>query len=377
MRVRTLALCLLIPSLWAQAPLADKNPSLPPGDWKGLGTFLDAETEAGHFSGVVLAERNGQVLFQKAWGLAHRGEGLPNTLDTRFNLASMGKMFTAVAIGQLMEQGKVSLDDPILKYLPEYKDQQGWDKVQIRHLLSHTAGFDNYWGPEFDAKRADIRAVKDYFPLFLGKPLAFAPGSQWHYSNVGFILLGAIIEKVSGEDYFTYIQKHIFDPAGMKDSGYFELDHDTPRLAEGYLHPRDEKGNLIGTGWINDRLLVVAKGGPAGGGYSTAPDLAKFSQALMDGKLLRPETFKLMTSPQAAIPGPPGAPMKLSYGFGFGIEQHGKQILVGHNGGGPGITTDLVMEPETGTVAIMLSNLDPQDLGPTTSRIRQVLAKLK
>lgn len=363
-------LALLLPAfLAAQAPAP-----LPPGDWPGLQSRLAEAAKADRFSGVVYGVREDQVLVQGAYGLARRGDALPNTLATRFNLASLGKMFTAVAIGQLADQGKLSFEDPILKYLPEYKSQPGWDKVRVKHLLSHTAGFGTYWGPGFDARRADIRAVKDYFPLFLGKPLAFEPGSRWEYSNVGFILLGAIVEKASGEDYFSYIQKHIFDPAGMKDSGFFELDHDTPRLATGYLHPRDEEGRQLSSEWLNNTLMEVAKGGPAGGGYATAPDLARFAEALMGGRLLKPETFRAMTTPHAVIPGPPGAPMTLSYGYGFGIEQRGGQTLVGHNGGAPGDATDLLMEPATGRVLVLLSNLDPADLGPAPQWLRQAFA---
>jgi CubicO group peptidase (beta-lactamase class C family) len=370
MKSRLAALSLLIPGLLAQAP-PTATPDLRPGDWKGLGAFVDSEAKQDRFSGVVLVARHGTVLLQKVEGFAHRGDGIPNTLDTRFNLASMGKLFTAVAIGQLVEQGKVGLDDPILKYLPEYKGQPGWDKVKVKHLLSHTAGFGSYWGPEFDAKRADIRAVKDYFPLFTGKPLAFEPGTRWSYSNVGFIILGAIIEKASGEDYFDYIQKHIFDPAGMKDSGYFELDRDTPRLAEGYFHPRDDNGKLLGDAWLNDRLQVVVKGGPAGGGYATAPDLMRFAEALMDGRLLKAETFKILTTAHAGFPKPPDSGFEIAYGYGFDLETRGNQLIVGHNGGAPGIATDLLMEPATGTVAVMLGNLSPEDMGKVPGRIRQ------
>ncbi|HTL98439.1 MAG TPA: serine hydrolase domain-containing protein [Holophagaceae bacterium] len=371
MKSRLAALSVLVPGLLAQAPpTAAPNPK--PGDWKGLGAFAASEAKQDRFSGVLLVARHGTILLQEVEGSAHRGDGIPNTLDTRFNLASMGKLFTAVAIGQLVEQGKVGLDDPILKYLPEYKDQPGWDKVKIKHLLSHTAGFGNYWGPAFDAKRADIRAVKDYFPLFTGKPLAFEPGTRWSYSNVGFIILGAIIERASGEDYFGYIQKHIFDPAGMKDSGYFELDRDTPRLAEGYFHPRDGDGKLLSQDWLNDRLQVVAKGGPAGGGYATAPDLVRFAEAVMSGKLVKAETLQTLTTAHATFPKPPGAEFEISYGYGFDLEQRGSQLILGHNGGAPGIATDLLMEPATGTVVVMLSNLDPADLGRVPDRIREV-----
>ena len=361
---------LLVSTLAAQAP-APAPPALQPGDWRGLGASLDAEAKQDRFSGVMLVAKHSQILLQDVQGFAHRGDGIPNAVDTRFNLASMGKLFTAVAIGQLEEQGKLSFDDPILKYLPEHKDQPGWDKVKIKHLLSHTAGFGTYWGPAFDAKRADIRAVKDYFPLFLGRPLAFEPGSKWQYSNVGYILLGAIIEKASGEDYFTYIQKHIFDPAGMKDSGYFELDHDTPRLAEGYLHPRADDGRLLSQAWLNDRLLVVAKGGPAGGGYATAPDLLRFADALMEGRLLRPATLQALTAEHAGFPKAPDSDFEPGYGYGFDLQRRGGQLIIGHSGGAPGIATDLLMEPATGLVAVMLCNLSPEDLGKAPRRLRQ------
>jgi len=134
--------------------------------------------------------------------------------------------------------GLVSLEDPVTKFLPEHAHRTGWSEVTLGHLLSHTSGFGSYWGPDFDARRTALVTVQAHFQLFEQTPLAFAPGTRFDYSNVGFILLGAVIERVTGQDYFAYVQQHVFDPASMRDTGFVEADADTPNLAVGYTYRR-------------------------------------------------------------------------------------------------------------------------------------------
>lgn len=175
-----------------------------------LDGYLSRLAAADVFSGSILVAKNGRPFFQKAYGLASQSFKVSNRVDTKFNLGSMNKMFTAVAIAQLVEQGKLSFDDTIGKVLPDYPNREVAEKVKIHHLLTHTSGLDDYFTPTFfDSSRERFRAVKDYLPLFVNQPLKFQPGEKWSYSNAGFMLLGAVIEKLSGQDYFTYIREHV------------------------------------------------------------------------------------------------------------------------------------------------------------------------
>ena len=169
-------------------------------DFRPVADLMQVEALAGRFAGVALVARGDQVLFEHAAGDALRWAKLPILRNTRFQLASTGKLFTVVAIGQLIEQGRVALDDALTHWLPEHTARAGWAKVTVRHLLAHTSGFGSYWGAEFALRRTSLKSVQDYFALFQDTPLAFEPGSRFEYSNVAFILLGAIIEQARGQD---------------------------------------------------------------------------------------------------------------------------------------------------------------------------------
>src|SRR5205085_2821805 len=201
---------------------------------QSLTAYLDGLAKEDHFSGVVLIAKGGKPFFVKAYGLADKEKSLPNSPQTKFNLGSMNKMFTAVAIAQLAEQGKLSFDDKVGKFLPDYPNKDVASKVTIHHLLTHTSGLGSYWNARFDARRAQIKAVADYLGLFADEPLLFEPGARFEYSNSGFIVLGAIIEKVSGESYYDYVRKHIYEPAGMKNTDAYQMTEATPNLAMGY-----------------------------------------------------------------------------------------------------------------------------------------------
>jgi CubicO group peptidase (beta-lactamase class C family) len=164
---------------------------------QSLAAFLEERAKDDRFSGVVLLAREGKPFFVKAYGLADKARNLPNNPQTKFNLGSMNKMFTAVAIAQLAEQGKLSFDDKVGKFLPDYPNKDVANKVTIHHLLTHTSGLGSYWNAKFDARRAQIKTVADYLALFADEPLLFEPGARFEYSNSGFIVLGAIVEKVS------------------------------------------------------------------------------------------------------------------------------------------------------------------------------------
>ncbi|MFO0892125.1 MAG: serine hydrolase domain-containing protein [Isosphaeraceae bacterium] len=324
--------------------------------------YLDRLTKADAFSGAVLLAQGDRVIVAEARGLASRAWNVPNRLDTKFNLGSMNKMFTAIAIAQLVEQSKVSLDDPIGKHLPDYASKDAARKVTVRHLLGHTSGLADYFNDNFmKASRDRFRTVADYFPLFEKEPLQFEPGARFRYSNAGFMVLGAIVQKASGMDYFDYVREHIYKPAGMINTDAYELDTDVPNLAVGYTRG---EGDGPGTPAVkNNVFLHVIKGGPAGGGYSTVEDLHRFATALREGKLVRPETFRQWTTPGEKTP---------NYAFGFQIFQAEKPRVVGHSGGFPGISSVLCIDLDEGYTLAVLSNIDGGSM-PVQENLRRLL----
>lgn len=293
------------------------------------------------FSGAVLIARHGKVIFQKAWGRANRETGAPVTLDTQFRIGSMNKMFTSVAILQLVEAGKLKLDDPIGKYLTDYPNQDVASKVTVRHLLTHTGGTGDIFGPEFRTNRLTLKEHGDYLKLYGSRGLEFEPGARFQYSNYGFLLLGALIEKVSGMSYYDYVRGKVYQPAGMTSTDSLPENESVPNRAAGYM--RGESGRAPNT------VTLPWRGTSAGGGYSTVGDLLRFAQALEAGKLISKETFA-----QALTPG-----SKEPYGFGFAIGGEGALRSYGHSGGAPGINGDLRVFPGLGFVLVSLSNLDP------------------
>ena len=299
------------------------------------------------FAGAVLLAREGRPFFHRAYGPADRNFDVPNRPDTKFNLGSMNKMFTAVAIAQLAEQGKLRFDDPIGKHLPAGSMRpEVLEKVRIEHLLTHTSGLGSYFSPEWDRQsRALFRTVSDWMPLVKDETLAFEPGTQWAYSNTGFLVLGRIIETASGEDYFDYVREHIFRPAGMANTDSYELDQAVKNLAVGYQPALLPDGTV---GWRNNTFAHVLRGGPAGGGYSTAADLLAFATAMRENRLVRQETRDLLWSPKPELSSP-------EYGYGFGIEDGGR--TVGHTGGFTGISSSLSIRLDEGLTVVSLSNV--------------------
>lgn len=320
---------------------------------KEMDERLQRMTAADEFSGAVLVGHNGKAIFKKAYGLASRAWQIPNQVDTKFNLASMGKMFTAVAIAQLAEKGKLSFDDTVGKHLPDYPNKEVAEKVTIHQLLTHTSGMGDMFNAKYEAKKSSLRTVDDFVGLFAEDKLRFEPGAKWQYSNAGFVLLGAIVEKASGEDYYDYLSRHIFEPAGMINTGAFELDRDPRNLAIGYTRRnattpeelRERKNNLF---------LHVVKGSPAGGSFSTVEDLLAFSNALLGHKLMGKE----MTDRVLSSKSPTGGPGGERYAYGFQLDGEGKTLSFGHRGGFDGISADFKVYPELGYTTVVLCNYD-------------------
>ena len=319
------------------------------------GNKLAGEDE---FSGAVLIAKDDRVLFSHAYGLADRNRRIPNTIRTRFRIGSMNKMFTAVAILQLVQGGKVKLTAPLGTYLSDYPNREVATKVTIHQLLTHTGGTGDIFGPDFDAHRNQLRTLADYVKLYGKRGPEFEPGSSWAYSNYGFILLGAVIEKVTGHSYYDYVQQHIYAPAGMTRSGSLPEDHAVPDRSIGYTKPSGT------TGWIANTDTLPYRGTSAGGGYSTVGDLARFAHALLSHELLSPDTTKLLIT--GKVKAGPGA--RYAYGFEDARDADGNG-WVGHGGGAPGINGDLKIYPKTGYVVAVLANLDP----PAAQRISEYL----
>lgn len=316
-----------------------------------LAGFIDELVAGDKFSGAILVARDGKPIFTRAAGLACKRYDVPNNLDTKFNLGSMNKMFTGVAIAQLAEQGKLSFDDPIVKYLPDYANKEAAEKVTIHHLLTHTSGMGSYWEELFDAKWWEIRTVQQLADLTAAKELRFEPGERFYYSNSGPIVLGLIIEKITGQSYYDYVRDHISAPAGMINSDCFEIDRPVPNLAIGYT-----KMNLqwerIEEGWYSNLFMHSAKGGPAGGGYSTVEDLFNFATALRGYKLLNEKYTDIVTT------GKVDTDRGEKYAYLFGDRTVEGQRIVGHGGGAPGINAQLDVYWDSGYVVAVMANYD-------------------
>jgi CubicO group peptidase (beta-lactamase class C family) len=336
---------------------------------KELDKYLEQATANDAFSGAVLIARNGQPVFKKAYGMSNKSNSTLNNVETKFDLGSMNKMFTAVAVAQLAERGKLSFNDTVGKLLPDYPNKAVADKVTVHHLLTHTSGMGSYFNEKFMANLNNMKTVSDYLPLFVNDPLAFEPGAKWQYSNSGFTVLGLIIEKVSGQSYYDYLKQHISKPAGMMSTDSYERDKEVPNMAIGYTKA-GENGRLDPSAARRPNTpMRPFKGSPAGGGYSTVEDLLRFSIALHDHKLLSQKYTEIITTGKVET----GAPGR-KYAYGFGDDMSNGRHIVGHNGGGPGIGANFDMLPELGYTTVILGNYDPPALMPVVKKIRELIA---
>ena len=348
--------------VWSEAKMNEA------GAIKEIERHVEMAASQDRFSGVALVVKGDRIIFNKAYGMAERGFGAPNKLDTKFNLGSMNKMFTSVAIAQLVQAGKLSYDDTLRKALPDYPNQQIAEKITIHQLLTHTSGLGDFFKPEFFQNREKYKNPKDYFPIFANDPLRFEPGKGWSYSNAAFIVLGAVVEKVSGQNYFDYVREHIYKPAGMKDTDSYAADEVTPNLAYGYTRFGGDDPLGMEPRRANYMSLPL-KGSPAGGGYSTAPDLLRFAQGLRGHKLLNAEFTEKVTS--AKVDTDFGA----KYGYGFFDEAVEGKVVRGHSGGAPGINSDLKMFWDGSYTVIVMGNIDPPAAQGLAGKITRFLAR--
>ncbi|MGI9360623.1 MAG: serine hydrolase domain-containing protein [Parasphingorhabdus sp.] len=307
---------------------------------KVLDAFAHRMADEDRFSGVLGIKSGDKLVYQKSFGMADRRKDIPVTSETPFFFASQGKMFTAVSILQLVEAGKLNLNDPLGKHLTNYPNK-AMAKVTIRQLLTHTGGTGgiSLLGPEDSANRKSVRTIEDIIKLNGNRPPAFEPGSRIDYSNYGFILLGAIIEKVSGKDYYDYVTQRVLKPAGMTKTGWPKLD-ELDNIAVPYTTSKDK--------YIVSAIDTLPwRGSPAGGGVSTVTDELRFIEALRDGKLLSQSLLEEATKPQEEW-----------YGYGFVTGFSGDFPQWGHGGGAPGTDVSLFVFPTLDTTIACLGNRD-------------------
>lgn len=319
-----------------------------------LARELDRATAADEFSGTVIIAKRGVPIFAKAYSRADRERGIANTLDTSFNVGSINKMFTAVATIRLVQDGKLALTDTVGKYIPDYPNREIADHVTIHHLLTHTGGTGDIFDDDYDDYRLKLRTHDDYLKHFGDRAPIHAPGARWEYSNYGFVLLGAIIERVTGKSYFDAVAELVYAPAGMTSTSAPIIDE--PIGAIGYTH-------LYGGDWTSNVNILPYRGMAAGGGWSTTGDLLRFANALGSNALLDAEHTRLVTTPKVRTR------WGFRYAYGFAEMILDGVRCIGHNGGFPGANGELLICDNGYTIA-MLANFDP----PAASRLAQFIA---
>lgn len=293
------------------------------------------------FSGTVLIADHGEIILRGAYGEANNTRHIPNDLNTPFFVASLGKLFTGVAVAQLVSHGKLNYDEPVSSYLPDYPNKAVSARITLRELLTHTSGLaDIFSRPK---PPTPIRSLSDYYPLFANEPLLFEPGKAQSYSNTGFLVASMIVEAVSGEDFRTYLDRHIFQPAGMRSTVF-----DAPG-EHAIRYSRDNEDDPLNSDapWISaepfyEKLLGGPAAGP-GGEYSTAEDLLRFATALEAGKLLGRKSLGIL----------------IQQGLGCQCESRPGERVLAHTGGGPGVDSGLKLYVDRDAVAIFLSNYSP------------------
>lgn len=313
-------------------------------DLAGLTEFLEEEAAADRFSGVVAIERGGATILSAAFGYAHLGLAVPNSIDTRFNTASITKMFTTVAVLQLVEAGRLALDATVAELLPGVRIG-GAERMTVDHLLSHRSGLGDYWTARCRERRSSLRSTADYLALVDGQDPAFEPGTATAYGNTGFVLLGGIVEAVSGRDYYDVVRDDVCRPAGMARAEHLELDA-VEDFAHGYTHVEWE-GPAHPDRRTDNIFQYPVRGSAATALYATAPELLRFGTALRTHRLLGEASSRLML------------PAELG-GSGYGTQRipSSRGVVWGHGGRAFGAATFLLFLPEDDLSVCVLSNYD-------------------
>ena len=321
------------------------------------GETLRGLAEKGAFSGVVLIAREGEPFFFEAYGQANRDFGVANRKDTKFNIGSINKIFTQVAIAQLAAAGKLSLSDTIRKHLPDYPSPAA-DRITIQQLLTMSSGLGDIFGTKYDATPRDrLRTLSDFLPLFENEPLLFEPGTSRRYSNAGYVVLGLIVEKASGQGYHDYVREHVFRPAGMKNTDAYPQDAIVPNRAVGYTREEGDAPPRPDAPLRVNIYALPAVSSSAGGGYSTAEDLLAFDAAMRQNRLLSRAWTDWFYSSKTKAPAPDEPTRKRSGGFGFA-------------GGTSGVNAVIECDLGSGVTLVVLSNLDPPSAESVAKTLR-------
>jgi CubicO group peptidase (beta-lactamase class C family) len=304
------------------------------------------------FMGTVLVAEDGKILLDRGYGFANLEWQVPNTPTTKFRLGSITKQFTAASILLLEERGKLKVEDPVKKYMPDAP--AAWDKITIFNLLTHTSGIPSFTSfPDYRDTEAAATTPEKLVARFRDKPLDFEPGTKWDYSNSGYVLLGYLLEKISGQSYADFVQQNIFAPLGMKDSGYDSNSAVIAHRAAGYSRDKD--------GTVNAGFIHMSIPFSAGALYSTTEDLLRWEQGLFGGKVLKPESLAKMTTP-----------FKEDYAFGLNVTTKDGRKRIAHGGGIEGFNTSLAYYPDDKLVVAVLANLN----GPFADQIGGQLSQV-
>ena len=315
--------------------------------------FIQARVADKSFMGAVLIARGDQVILSKGFGSANLEWNLPNTPDTKFRLGSVTKQFTAAAVLLLAERGKLALEDPIKKHWPDAP--AAWDRITIYHLLTHTSGIPNFTNyPEYmQAWKFMPTTAEKTIAYFRDKPLDFAPGERMNYSNSGYVVLGYLVERLSGQSYANFVRENIFRPLGMNDSGYDVNAAILPKRAAGYTPGPN--------GLANAPYVDMTIPGGAGALYSTTGDLLRWTQGLYGGKVLKAGSLAKMTTPN-----------KNDYAFGLEVSAAGGRRIIRHSGGIEGFNTQLTYFPDSKITVAVLANVN----GNAPTQLAEVLGQL-
>ena len=306
----------------------------------------------GQFMGAVLVAKGDRIVLDKGYGLADIEWAIADTPATKFRLGSITKQFTAAAVLLLVERGRMALDAPVKTYMPDAP--AAWDAITIRHLLNHTSGIPNFTGfADFNRTKAIAQTPAQLVARFRDKPLEFAPGTRFTYTNSGYVLLGYLIEQVSGGTYEKFLSDNIFTPLGMKDSGCDSNTALIPRRASGYT---PGAAGLRNADFVHMSI-------PIGGGvlYSTTGDLLRWERALFGGKLLKPQSLAVMTTPVLG-----------DYGMGVFVRDHKGHREISHPGAIEGFNSHMIHYPDDGLTVIVLANQN----GPTAEALANKLAAM-
>jgi CubicO group peptidase (beta-lactamase class C family) len=340
---------------------ASKAPSGAASDFSdALAAYMNSRADADAFSGAMLVTEQYQPLFSYATGWADQELGEVNRLDTRFDVGSIGKSFTAAAIMQLAEEGKLSVTDTIGQHLPDYP-RPAADSITIHHLLTHRSGLPaSFINDRFWQLKDSLKLNRDYLQLFIDQPVAFEPGTRTLYSNPGYVVLGAIIERVSGEEYSAYVRRHIYEPAGMNQTDW--PTGDPRKIAVGYTFFNEPP--------TGDRTRIEPLHGAQASGaqQSTVRDLIQFALALRAGRLMSTASVELMTTGKESME--PSGPPVIAYGF-LDRRVNGVRI-VENSGGAPGVNADLSFHPQSGYIAAVAANYDP----PAATDVARTIERL-